>query len=203
MGLLPGAVLHDGVRQLLSAFPFLAGLAGGGFHLLVELVKMRAQKMAAFETIKNFQPKVAVAGFILLLLPPAWDLFLYHPHELSYYNRLIGGARGAYQKGLEVTYFMEAFTPEFLRYLNQTLPPKAAVNASFANFMFQYYQKENRLRPDIQITDKQNADYYILLTRRSVWSKMEWQLFNNNAPLAAVRLGDVPLVSIYKLSASR
>jgi hypothetical protein len=200
-GLLPGAVLHDGLRQLLSGIPFLVGLAGGGFHMLVRFVLGQAAKIRAAENIKHIQSKIVGSAFLLLLFPAGLDLFMYHPFELSYYNRLIGGTRGAYEKGLEVTYFMEAFNPEFLHYLNNKLPAKAVVNASFANFMFQYYQKESRLRPDIQITDKQNVDYYILLTRRSVWSRKEWNLFNKNSALAAVRLGTVPLVSVYRLRA--
>jgi hypothetical protein len=201
MGLLPGAVLHDGVRQLISGVPFLVGLAGGGFHVLARFVSVQAAKIRAAENIKHIQSKIVGSAFVFLLFPAALDLFIYHPFELSYYNRLIGGTRGAYEKGLEVTYFMEAFNPEFLRYLNNKLPPKAVVNASFGNFMFQYYQKETRLRPDIQFTDKENADYYVLLTRRSVWSKKEWNLFNKNSALAAVRLGTVPLVLVYRLRA--
>jgi Dolichyl-phosphate-mannose-protein mannosyltransferase len=202
MGLLPGAVLHDGVRQLLSTFPFLAALAGVGFHGLLELTKTWAGKKRLLQNVHRLGSKILVGGFLVLLFPAAFDIFLYHPYELSYYNRLIGGARGAYEKGLEVTYFMEAFTPDFLRYLNETLPAKSVVNASFANFMFKYYQKENRLRPDLQFTDNDDADYYVLLTRRSVWSKKEWRLFNSNSPIAAVRLGDVPLVSVYRLPAA-
>jgi dolichyl-phosphate-mannose-protein mannosyltransferase len=202
MGLLPGAVLHDGVRQLLSGIPFLVGLAGGGFHILVRFVKAQAMKIQGAKNINHIQSKIVGSGFVLLLFPAALDLFIYHPFELSYYNRLIGGTRGAYEKGLEVTYFLEAFNPEFLRYLNDKLPLKAVVNASFGNFMFQYYQNEHRLRPDIQITDKQSVDYYILLSRRSVWSKKEWRLSTTNSPIAAVRLGGVPLVSVYRLPAS-
>jgi hypothetical protein len=201
MGLLPGAVLHDGVRQLISGIPFLVGLAGGGFHVLLRFVSVQATKIRAADNIKHIQSKIVGSGFVLLLFPAALDLFIYHPFELSYYNRLIGGTRGAYEKGLEVTYFMEAFNPEFLRYLNDKLPPKAVINASFGNFMFNYYQKETRLRSDIQITDSQSVDYYILLTRRSVWSKKEWNLFNKNSALAAVRLGTVPLVLVYRLRA--
>ncbi len=200
LGILPGAVLHDGVRQLLSTLPFLAGLAGAGFYVLVRFVRERTEKMASLGKIKNLQLKVVGAAFVLLSFPSAWDLFLYHPYELSYYNRLVGGTRGAFQQGLEVTYFMEAFTPEFLKFLNEKLPPNAVINASFANFMFSYYQKENRLRPDIQISDKEdNFDYYVLLTRRSVWSKKERTLFGSHLPFAAVRLGDVPLVLVYKV----
>jgi hypothetical protein len=202
MGLLPGAVLHDGVRQLLSGIPFLVGLAGGGFHILLSFIKAQAAKIQAVENVKHVRSKIAASAFVLLLLPAAVDLFVYHPFELSYYNRLIGGARGAYEKGLEVTYFMEAFNPDFLRYLNDKLPPKAVVNASFGNFMFQYYQEENRLRSDLQFTQNENSDYYVLLTRRSVWSRKEWSLFKTHSPMAAVRIGDVPLVSVYRFPAA-
>jgi hypothetical protein len=200
LGILPGAVLHDGVRQLLSALPFIAGLAGAGFFVLVRSVKERVEKMVSLGKIKNLQPKVTLAAFVLLLFPPAWDLFLYHPYELSYYSRLVGGLRGAYQRGLEVTYFMEVFTPDFLNFLNEKLPPNAAINASVANFMLAYYQKENRLRPDLKIAGNNDRfDYYILMTRRSVWSRKELMLFRTHSPLAAIRVGDVPLVSVYKI----
>ena len=201
MGLLPGAVLHDGVRQLLSSIPFVVALAGGGFYVLVRFLSVQAEKIRAAEKIKHSRSKTVGSAFVLLLFPVALDLFIYHPFELSYYNRLIGGVRGAYEKGIEVTYFMEAFTPGFLQYLNNNLPARGVINASFANFMFQYYQKENRLRPDLQFVQNENADYYILLTRRSVWSKKEWRLFGTNSPIAAVRLGDVPVVSVYRLRA--
>ncbi len=199
MGLLPGAVLHDGVRQLLSALPFLAVLAGVGFHQSIEIVTIWAERLPWLQTVRHLRSKFVAAGFFLALFPPALDVFLYHPYELSYYNRLVGGARGAYRKGLEMTYFMEAFTPEFLNYLNDKLPPGAAINASFANFMFRYYQEEHRLRTDFRFSQSDKAAYYILLSRRSVWSKEEWRLFNRDSPIAAVRLGEVPLVSVYHL----
>jgi hypothetical protein len=200
LGILPGAVLHDGARQLLAGLPFLGGLAGAGFYVLVRFVKKRAEKLPSVGKIRNLQTKVIGAALILLLFPPAWDLILYHPHELSYYNRLVGGADGAFRRGLEATYFMEAFTPDFLRFLNDKLPANAPINASFANFMFAYYQKENRLRKDIRVVDKDGEfDYYVLLTRRSVWSRKERALFSNHSPFAAVWLGDVPLVSVYKI----
>ncbi len=202
MGLAPGAVLHDGVRQLLSTLPFLAALAAAGFHKLIEAVTIGAERLLpSLQKVSSPRSKLVAAGFFLALFPAVLDVFLYHPYELSYYNHMIGGVRGAYEKGLEVTYFMEAFTPDFLLYLDRKLPPNAVVNASFANFMFQYYQKENRLRADLQFTQNENSDYYILLTRRSVWSKEDWRLFNADSPIAAVRLGDVPLVSVYNLPA--
>ncbi len=199
MGLLPGAVLHDGVRQLLPLLPFLGALAGVGLFRLVEYLTGLGQKAAALKGINHLKAKIAGVMFLLLLFPPALDLFLYHPYELSYYNRLVGGIRGAYQRGLEVTYFMEAFTPDFMDFLNKNLPQNSVINASFSNFMFAYYQEEGRLRQDFRITEKEDSDYYILLNRRSASSGVKRVLSREDLKTyASVQLASVPLVLVYK-----
>jgi hypothetical protein len=93
---------------------------------------------------------------------------------------------------------MEAFTPGFLQALNEKLPKNAAINASFANFMFDYYQKEGRLRSDLRFTDHQPFDFYLLLNRRSVLSPRERQLMNSSArPYLLVTVAGVPLISVF------
>src|SRR3970282_418876 len=52
VGLLPGAVLHDGMRQLLATLPFLAGLAGAGFFVIVRYVTERSKKTPALPRAK-------------------------------------------------------------------------------------------------------------------------------------------------------
>jgi len=76
---------------------------------------------------------------------------------------------------------MEAMTPGFLESLNEKLPKNATINASFANFMFTYYQNEGRVRRDIRISSKQPFDYYFLLNRRSVCSLMAALVERNGA----------------------
>ncbi|MGN6719913.1 MAG: glycosyltransferase family 39 protein, partial [Candidatus Binatia bacterium] len=167
LGLLPGAVLHDGVRQLVSALPFMAALAAAGFHSVFRLLVQLGSQHLQLARLNVGKVKIAVFLLPLFCLSPLLDLYLSHPFQLSYYNRLVGGPPGAYHVGLETSYFMEAFTPKFLRTLNQKLPPNAIINASWANFMFRFYQREMRLREDIQITDGQAFQFYILLNRRS------------------------------------
>jgi 4-amino-4-deoxy-L-arabinose transferase-like glycosyltransferase len=202
MGALPGAVLHDGMRQMLSVYPFLAGLSAAGFFFLVRLSSQWAQRIKPLQSIKNLQTKLIAALAVLLIFPPLLDVSFYHPFQLSYYNVFVGGLRGAYDRGLEATYFMEAITPRFLDHLNQKLPPGAVVNGLFANSMLEYYQKEGRLRADLKITDGERFDYALVLNRRSIlgsvsrgiWASIDY----NDQPYAAVSLAGVPLVSVYR-----
>jgi len=200
LGLLPGAVLHDVNRLMLPALPFLVGLASLGFFVLSRYLIERCQTLVALQEIRHLRSKLIGVVFLLVLFPPTVDLMAYHPFHLSYYNRLVGGIHGAYQRGLEVTYLMEAITPDFLEFLNRKLPPNATVHASFSNFMLIHYQKENRLRRDIQITAHQGFDYYLLLNRQSVLPKAERLLiYNNTRPYASVQLRGTPLVTVYRV----
>ena len=198
LGILPGAVLHDGVRQLLSALPFLAALAGAGSFVFGKWLVAVALRWKQFQSVVNLQAKVLGSLCLLLLFSPMMDLYLCHPFQLSFYNRLVGGIHGAYARGLEMTYFMEAFTPEFLTLLNAKLPANATINASFANSMFEYYQKEGRLRGDIKITAGRPFDYYVLLNRYGPLSPRERSLVNGHfETFLSVNIAGVPLVSVF------
>jgi Dolichyl-phosphate-mannose-protein mannosyltransferase len=198
MALMPGAVLHDGVRQLLSSLPFLVALAGVGYYALASWLIKVAQYTKGLDHTKNLKPKVIAALFLLVCFNPALDLYLVHPFQMSYYNRFVGEIQGAYERGLETTYFMEAFTPSFLRALNEKLPKNATINASFANFMFEFYQKEGILRDDIRIVDSQPSDFYLLLNRRSILAPRERRLIGSAArPYISVEVAGVPLVLVF------
>jgi len=199
LGILPGAVLHDVNRIMLPVLPFVAGLAGYGFYVLVEWLTERSGRRTFLQDVRHLRSKLVTVVFVLLLFVPALDLFTYHPYELSYFNRFIGGIRGAYRRGLEVTYFMEAINPDFLDYLNSELPPNAVVNASFSNFMLQHYQKEDRLRKDIRLTDKDDYEYYVLLNRKSSYSEqINTQLKRARDIYGTLSIYGVPLIFVYK-----
>ncbi len=201
LGMIPGAVLHDGVRQMLSALPFIAALAAVGFHWLLTLLVRFARNCPAMVSVSRIESKVACTLLLLLCFSPLLDVYLSHPFQLSFYNSFIGGIRGAYDRGLETTYFMEAFTPKVLQSLNKRLPRNAIVNASAANFMFRFYQKEQRLRPDVKITDGGSFDYYVILNRRSILGPRERRLLDAPIkPFLSVDLRGVPLVSVFQFN---
>lgn len=202
MAIMPGAVLHDGMRQLLSSCAFIAGLAAVGFVCITRGFIRWIPRIKSFAAVGRLEAKTSIAAALLALLPAAIDTTVYHPFELSYYNRLIGGLRGAYDRGLEATYFMEALTPVFLGYLNKELPPNARLNGLVSNFMLVYYQKEGKLRRDLKITGTAPFDYALVLNRRSVIAATppkERGFMIAKSPSASVSLGEVPLVLLYRL----
>jgi len=136
---------HDGVRLLLPAFFFLAALAGWGAVRLADtlsrLTRARSPRLA----------RAVVAA--LVLGPAAWQLVKTHPFELSYYNELVGGPRGAWRSGrFELTYWYDAFNPRALGELNRALPPGAEIDFLNPNTQpptFGELQTLGEIRPDL------------------------------------------------------
>ena len=136
---------HDGVRLFLPTFFFLAAMAGWGASSASRLLADRLGARA------SGWPGLAVA--LLALAGPAWSLAGVHPYELSYFNAVAGGPRGAWERrGMELSYWYDAFTPRVLDDLNRKFPGGAQVD--FRNDLtlpmtFIELQSLGHVRPDI------------------------------------------------------
>lgn len=216
---LPGSFIHDGVRLLLPAFPFLAFLSGAGFFYVKERLIAFVEKDPGLEKAPTLakilergsaflEKKAPWAGpgkktliplvlALVLLLPTAWEMYDSHPNQLMYYNSLVGGVKGAYRLGLETTYLGEAFNQEFFEFLNRSLPPGAVLNASFATPTFWNIQRQGLLRKDIQFSVL-DFEYYILLCRRGYLLGFDHWLFENRQPVSTREFKGVPLIQIYR-----
>ncbi len=136
---------HDGVRLFLPTFFFLAAFAGWGTVALARDIGWRARLP---------EPLAVPLLAALVLAPAAFELTHVHPFELSYYNALIGGPRGAWHRGFEPTYWFDAFNGQTLAEINQKLPPGAEVD--FPNDLtnpmtFQELQSLGALRSDVKL----------------------------------------------------
>ena len=146
---------HDGVRLFLPSFFFLSAFAGWGVDWLADgmasLVRgLRGSQAPAEESPSRVGPTRSRpesqqagptevgptrrngAGFIkaaltmLLLGSSAWSLIAIHPYELSYYNALIGGPKGAWKAGFELSYWYDALNEPVLKELNDQPPARGA-----------------------------------------------------------------------------
>ncbi|MEX0806410.1 MAG: hypothetical protein WD688_24295, partial [Candidatus Binatia bacterium] len=62
-----------------------------------------------------------------------------------------------------------------------------------------YYKKEGQLRSDIEISDNQSFDYYILLNRRSALSIKERSLITGPVETyLSTHVSGVPLVAVFE-----
>jgi 4-amino-4-deoxy-L-arabinose transferase-like glycosyltransferase len=137
---------HDGVRLLLPTFFFLAAFAGWGVVAIGDgLSKIVRNRVAC---------RGAVAA--LVLGSAAWQLVAIHPFELSYYNEAIGGPRGAWKRGFELSYWYDAFNDQTLEELNDLkrgLPKGIAIDflepALISTPSLDCLQKLGALRGDI------------------------------------------------------
>ena len=166
---------HDGVRLFLPTFFFLAAFAGWGTIGMADALTRAARR-----------PKLS--GWLRLVLvatvlgPAAVALVRIHPYELSYYNELIGGPRGAWDKGFELTYWYDAFNGDVLDDINRKLPEDAEVdflNDKTNPMTFQELQSLGALRKDIRLVARRTDrfPYVWLLTQDSKASAFTRLLF--------------------------
>ncbi len=105
---------HDGVRLFLPTFAFLAIFAGWGAVSVMGRVGRRLGGLAS--------PLFRIALTTLILAPAAYQLIRIHPYELSYFNEFIGGPRGAWNAGFELSYWYDAFNDETIPEINKVVP---------------------------------------------------------------------------------
>jgi 4-amino-4-deoxy-L-arabinose transferase-like glycosyltransferase len=164
---------HDGVRLFLPAFFFLAAFAGWGTVWLADVLTRAVRVPTRFA-------RPALAS--LVLGSAAFALIRVHPYELSYYNELIGGPRGAWERGFELTYWYDAFNGPVLDDLNRAFPPKARVgflNDKTLPVTFQELQTLGAFRGDIEPPeiDTEQFSYAWLLAQDSKASSFTRLLF--------------------------
>jgi hypothetical protein len=156
---------HDGVRLFLPTFFFFAAFAGWGTVWM-------ADALARLTRIAPAYTRRALAAVVVG--SSAFALASVHPYELSYYNELVGGPRGAWERGFELSYWYDAFTPQVLADLNQKFPPRAEVDffnpqTDTSRWVFQELQTLGMLRGDIVLAAQSPGQfsYVWLLTQDS------------------------------------
>jgi hypothetical protein len=166
---------HDGVRLFLPSFFFLAAFAGWGTIWLADFLARRAH-------LRFGLARLALSGVVLG--SAAIGLVRIHPYELSYYNELIGGPRGAWERGFELSYWYDAFNGPVIAELNRKFPPHAQVdflndNTKTSVIVFQELQLLGILRGDVRLVAREDDKfpYVWLLTQDSKASAFTRLLF--------------------------
>ena len=167
---------HDGVRLFLPTFFFLAAFAGWGTVWLADGLAPRRAGAGRACCARSWPCSCSAR-------PPGSSVQV-HPFELSYYNELIGGPRGAWQRGFELTYWYDAFNDRTLAELNDPTAPAAAPWSTSSTSgpntpTFQELQSLGELRGDLVLAtrDPDAFPYVWLLTQDSKASAFTRLLF--------------------------
>ncbi|QDU39132.1 hypothetical protein Mal4_34670 [Maioricimonas rarisocia] len=199
---LPGITVYDGVRLFLVVAPVWAVLIGRGAALLLEWLTGRTR------------PAVAYGLLAILLAAQGWGLVVMHPVQLSYYNLLAGGTRGAAAMGMELTYWGDSLTRSFLSDVAESVPAGSVIDV--APVLHPSYLVFLEMQPALQQTkdgrdgrrklrayDDVNRDeirYAIVFRRRAdPWASLEHPPKNAQL-LAELRRGGVQLAALYEFT---
>jgi hypothetical protein len=102
---LPGITVYDGARLFLMVFPLWTVFIGRGGQWLWNALAAR------------WNTKLATSLLAAGLALQSYGVIAMHPVQLSYYNLLVGGLRGASRLGFERTYWGDSLTRSLVREL--------------------------------------------------------------------------------------
>ncbi len=223
---LPSAPMHDGVRLFLPLYPFYCVIAGTGAVALGEWVT--AALKARIPSLEERRDLVVALTIVAVLAPAAFAGIKSHPHQLSWFNGLIGGIEGAQARGLEVTNLKEALNRESVAELAAMLPSDAVVDPGFFIEEICFYQAIDWAPPDWSAEtqlmrldgtedlalacegpqsfvtvaldrDAREPAYVFVLNRPAQWRRVEQALVDfGGSPAYAVSLDGVPLLMVYR-----
>ena len=140
-------VLYDAWRQLLFLYAPMSIIAVIGFWQTTELLKNKLRYV-----FWGF----CVIGFLL----PLFHMVRLHPYEYAYFNELVGGTRGAYQK-YEIDYWGESFK-EATEWINSHQKQFASKDGNTYVKPCVHMLAENYVGSHVKIDDGQATLYYCI-----------------------------------------
>jgi hypothetical protein len=192
---LPGTPRYDGVRLFLPAFAGFALVSGVAFARLLELLQQRRPRLLA----------VHILAIVAVTLPGQWGILQIHPYELSWYNSLVGGLRGAERGGYETALWCESLNEPVIDHINQALPEGALVRLGddFSPGVLEHLQSEGVLRGDLvfERNPLRTSDFALIQGRQGMFRARDWFLWEQWRPprhraFGWPRWGEVPEVPL-------
>lgn len=193
---LPHIAVYDGARLFLVVFPLWAIFIGRGGAMAWAWLRRR------------FSRRVALTMAGCFLAGQAWGLVAEWPCFLSYYNLAVGGLRGAAGLGLELDYWGEAVTRDFVEQVVQTVPEGARIDVTPVllphGLQLDEMLKQSPLlrRRGIVLSAyavdvPRHADYLLVFRRMADLSPSLQEMTARTPPLVAVRRSGVLLAGLY------
>jgi hypothetical protein len=184
---LPSIPIFGGTKHWITAYPFLSLAIARAWSWSWESLEFGPEKLRATGP---------AWGLLLVLGPTAWATAHGHPHNLSQYAPMVGGARGAAQLGLNRGFWGYAAIPLLER---QTQVEGRVYLHDMMSLAEYQYRREGSWPEGWRPADPSRADAGFIFHERHFLSD-EIRLWRGDlpgAPSDQVLLDDVPLTSWY------
>jgi hypothetical protein len=191
---LPGSPKYDGTRLFFSLLPMLAILTGGGADSLVGIFPFD-RKIRGSLSVRHI---VTAVFFAIVAGNGVWAIARIHPHELSYFNFLTGGLKGA-ESRFETSYWGESLNEEVIAYLNTLLYGARVRPLAMHELCLIHLQEWGMLRADLRFDTAapfRDHDYFLLHVRKGFFGPIEWYLYDRT-PTELFSFQGVPFFCIY------
>jgi len=196
---IPGIAVYDGARLFLVVFPIWAIFIGRGTHCAVEFLTCRLSRTAV------------LCLSVLFFASQTYGLIATTPVHLSYYNLTVGGLRGAQRLGLELNYWGDSLSPEFLREVSEAVPHGSTIEVFpvLHNHQVETLSDQSAIlkAKAIQLEPYSGhnsaTERYVLIFRREADLQQFWQHQPNRDTLVELQREGVTLAALYALPPSR
>jgi len=186
--------IFGGTKHWLTAYPFLALLAGLGFRWTLD---------ALGRSIAAPRPRALASAAVALVsaAPPLVMTLTSHPFGLSFYTPLVGGAPGAATLGLNRTFW--GYTTGSLEPAinDQARPGSSLYLHDTALSSFAMFERDARIRPDIKGTLDIASSDLALYHHEPHMRRVEYQIWANYgtvSPSAIATYQGVPIAWLYR-----
>lgn len=187
-------VTYSGIRLFLEAIPALCVMAGYGAACLYTRASgfMGSHKPA-------YKHALLSLVVILLYLPILITNIQIHPYQFCYFNELVGGPKGVYDKKLSDLFYGPAFK-DGAEWLNSNAPPGSIVKIAEPVHIAKIY-----LRSDITIAGQNATRYDYLMVPHEIDDKLRpsymvvpHAMNSETKPVFAAYALGAPVAVIYK-----
>lgn len=215
---MPSTPIFGGTKHWMTAWPFLALIAGLGFERICQAIQRSWKIKHNKSTIptKRFV-LLSTAMAVLFLTPALIGTIRSHPHGLAYYNTLIGGPRGSANWGMQRSFWAPS-TKQALPWLNKHAVSRKgkhrSVEVDFHDSNASRYYRQNgwlksRIHEPWRLAARSRpyrpGDYLIFVHQKWLRTQLyhALPLLKARAPSHGVYLDEVPLITVWQRNSSK
>jgi hypothetical protein len=186
----PGTSIYGGIRQISEFIPAMALLSALGAHQVIQWLR---------------KIKTAPVLIVLSFLYPIFILFEMHPNENVYFNFLIGGLHGAYERNFPSwgNSFGNAYF-QGIKWINQNAPQNSKlslIQGTLLNVPPILVRKDINFRPENWSGIERGGEYLMELTFNDTAREFNyaWEYVNSFlVPVYELKVDGVTILKIWK-----